>query len=225
MSVLAVVGLAREARIARRAKMIPVISGADGERLTERLEAAIAKHKPSGIVSLGIAGGLAPLLKIGDIIVATHVVHDDERYPCDASWLSVLRHKLPRAIPAILVGHDQIVSHIDGKRRLFAHSGAHAVDMESHIAARLAARHGIPFAAIRTISDAASRGLPPAALLPLKPSGRIRTLSVIRSALGEPSQIPDLMRTGRESGRAFRALSRARKALGLQMGCPYMAKS
>ena len=222
MTVLAVTGLAREARIARRAKAIPVISGADGALLARRLEEAIAKHKPNGIVSFGIAGALAPLLKIGDVIIATHVVHGDERYPADARWLAALRAKLPRAITAILAGHDQIVSHVDGKRRLFALSGAHAVDMESHIAARIAARHGIPFAAIRTISDAANRGLPPAALLPLKPSGRIRTLRVLRSALGEPSQIPDLMRTGRESGRAFRALLRSRNALGLFLGCPHL---
>jgi hopanoid-associated phosphorylase len=222
MTVLAVTGLAREARIARRARTIPVISGADGELLARRLEEAIAGHKPKGIVSFGIAGALAPLLKIGDVIVATHVVHGDERYPADAQWLAALRAKLPRAVPAILAGHDQIVSHVDGKRRLFALSGAHAVDMESHIAARTAHRHGIPFVAIRTISDAANRGLPPAALLPLKPSGRIRTFGVLRSVAGEPSQIPDLLRTGRESGRAFRALLRSRNALGLFLGCPYL---
>ena len=222
MTVLAVVGLAREARIARRAKLIPVISGGDGELLTRRLEEAIAKHKPKGIVSFGIAGALAPLLKIGDVIVATHVVHGDERYATDAQWLAVLRAKLPRATPGIIVGHDQIVSHIDGKRRLLAQSGAHAVDMESHIAARLAARHKIPFAAIRTISDAANRGLPPAALVPLKPSGRIRLGGVLHSVATEPSQIRDLLRTGREAGRAMRALLRSRNVLGLFLGCPYL---
>ena len=222
MTVLAVVGLAREARIARRAKLIPVISGGDGELLARRLEEAIAKHKPRGIVSFGIAGALAPLLKIGDVIVATHVVQGDERYATDAQWLAILRAKLPRATPGILVGHDQIVSHIDGKRRLLALSGAHAVDMESHIAARLAARHGIPFAALRTISDAANRGLPPAALVPLRPSGRIRLGGVLGSIATEPSQIRDLMRTGREAGRALRALLRSRNVLGLFLGCPYL---
>ena len=54
MTVLAVVGLAREARIARRAKLIPVISGGDGELLARRLEEAIAKHHPKGIVSFGM---------------------------------------------------------------------------------------------------------------------------------------------------------------------------
>ena len=222
MTVLAVTGLIREARIARRAKLIPVISGGDGELLTRRLEEAIAKHKPKGIVSFGIAGALAPLLKIGDVIVATHVVHGDERYATDAQWLAILRAKLPRAVPGIVVGHDQIVSHIDGKRRLLALSGAHAVDMESHIAARLAARHGIAFAAIRTISDAANRGLPPAALVPLKPSGRIRVSGVLHSVATEPSQIRDLLRTGREAGRAMRALLRSRNVLGLFLGCPYL---
>ena len=222
MTVLAVTGLIREARIARRAKLIPVISGGDGELLTRRLEEAIVKHKPKGIVSFGIAGALAPLLKIGDVIVATHVVHGDERYATDAQWLAILRAELPRATPGIVVGHDQIVSHIDGKRRLLALSGAHAVDMESHIAARLAARHGIAFAAIRAISDAANRGLPPAALVPLKPSGRIRLGGVMHSVATEPSQIRDLLRTGREAGRAMRALLRSRNVLGLFLGCPYL---
>ena len=222
MTVLAIVGLAREARIARRAKLIPVVSGGDGELLTRRLEEAIVKHKPKGIVSFGIAGALAPLLKIGDVIFATHVVHDDERFATDAQWLAILRTKLPRATPGILVGHDQIVSHFDGKRRLFALSGAHAVDMESHIAARLANRHGIPFVAIRTISDAATRGLPPAALVPLRPSGRIRLGRVLASVATDPGQISDLLTTGREAGRALRALLRCRNALGLGLGCPYL---
>jgi adenosylhomocysteine nucleosidase len=221
MTVLAVTGLAREARIARRAKLTPVISGTDGVLLTARLEEAIAKGA-RGIVSFGIAGALVPLLKIGDVVVATHVVHEDERYPTDPQWTQIIRAKLPRAVPGVIAGHDQIVSHVDGKRRLLALTGAYAVDMESHIAARLAKRRGIPFVAIRTISDAANRGLPPAAQLPLKPSGRIRLGRVLVSVASEPSQIPDLMRTSREAGRALRALLRCRDALGLFLGCPYL---
>lgn len=221
MTVLAVTGLAREARIARRARLTPVISGTDTDLLTARLEEAIAKGA-NGIVSFGIAGALAPLLKIGDVVVATHVVHGEERYPTDPQWTGIIRSRLPRAVPGVIAGHEQIVSHVDGKRRLLSLTGAYAVDMESHIAARLAKRHGIPFVAIRTISDAANRGLPPAAQLPLKPSGRIRLGKVLASVASEPSQIPDLMRTGREAGRALRALLRSRNALGLFLGCPYL---
>ncbi|MGZ5940130.1 MAG: phosphorylase family protein, partial [Rhizomicrobium sp.] len=156
MSVIAVTGLAREARIARGARTVPVIGSGDAQLLTNRLEEAI-RAGAKGIISFGIAGALAPLLRPGDVVIATHVVHGEERYATDPKWTAVLRQKLPRATPAIIVGHGEIVSHVDGKRRLFALSGAHAVDTESHIAARIARRHGIPFAAIRTISDAATR--------------------------------------------------------------------
>ena len=222
MQVIAVTGLAREARIARRAKVAPVIGAGDALLLEARLEEAIAKGA-RGIISFGIAGALAPLLRPGDILIASHVVHGHERYATDAKWTAILRQKLPRATLAIVAGHGGIVSHIDGKRRLFALAGAHAVDTESHIAARLAKRHNIPFVAIRTISDAATRGLPPAALTALKPSGRIRLFGVVKSVASDPLQIPDLLTTGREARKAFGALLRSRNALGLGLGCPYLA--
>jgi hopanoid-associated phosphorylase len=222
MNVIAVTGLAREARIARRARMVPVVGAGDGALLARRLEEAIAAGA-KGIVSFGIAGALAPLLRPGDVVIASHVVHGEERYATDAKWNAVLRQKLPRATTAIIVGHGEIVSHVDGKRRLFAISGAHAVDNESHIAARIARRHKIPFVALRTISDAATRGLPPAALVRLNANGRIRLGGVLRSLVSEPFQIADLLTTGREANKAFAALSRSRDALGLFLGCPYLS--
>jgi len=221
MSVIAVTGLAREAKIAKRLRTVPVIGGGDGQLLANRLEEAI-RAGAKGIVSFGIAGALAPLLQPGDTVIATHVVHGEERYATDPRWTAVLRQKMPYATAAIIVGHGQIVSHIDGKRRLFALSGAHAVDTESHIAARIARRHNIPFAAIRTISDSATRGLPPAALVPVTPAGRVSFARVLGSVASEPRQIPDLVTTGREAARAFRALLRGCDALGLGLGCPYL---
>ena len=220
-TVLAIVGLAREARIAARAKLTPVIGAGNGELLEKRLGWAVAKGA-KGVVSFGIAGALAPLLRIGDTIIATHVVHGDEHYATDPQWSGILREKLPAAQSVVLAGHERIVNHVDGKRRLFALTGAHAVDMESHIAARFAARHGIPFVAVRTISDISTKGLPPAALEPLKENGKPRLTRVFRSVAADPAQIPDLIATGREAGKAFRALLRSRNALGLFLGCPYL---
>ena len=220
MNVIAVTGLAREARIARGARMVCVVGAGDGALLTRRLEEAIAAGA-KGIVSFGIAGALAPLLRPGDVVVGSHVVHGEERYATDTKWTAILRQKLPQATSAIIVGHNEIVSHVDGKRRLFALSGAHAVDTESHIAARIAKRRKVPFVAIRTIADAANRGLPPAALVSLTPNGRIRITGVMRSLAGDPWQIPDLLTTGREASKAFSALARCRDVLGLFLGCPY----
>jgi hopanoid-associated phosphorylase len=221
MTVIAVTGLAKEARIARRAGAVPVIGGGDAALLARRLEEAIAKGA-NGIVSFGIAGALAPLLKAGDIVVATHVVFEVERYATDTRWSAAIRAKLPNAKPVILAGSGEIVSHTGAKKRLFGASGAHGVDMESHIAARIAKSHGIPFVAIRAISDAAHRALPSAALVPLKPNGRVRLSRILVSVAREPLQIGELMTTGRDAGRAFASLLGCLDALGPGLGCPYL---
>ena len=53
-----------------------------------------------------------------------------------------------------------IVAGIADKAQLFARVGAAAVDMESGVVARAAARAGVPFLAIRAIADAANTGIP-----------------------------------------------------------------
>jgi len=97
---------------------------------------------------------------------------------------------------------------------LFESSGADAVDMESHIAALVARESNLPFAALRVISDRADHALPPAALAAMKPNGGIALGRVLKSIALNPAQIPALMRTSRESEKAFKILLRCRDALG-----------
>ncbi len=82
--------------------------------------------------------------------------------------------------------------------------------MESHVAARAAKEHGLPFAALRVVSDAAHRTLPPAARVALQPSGAIDLAGVLRSVIRSPLQIPALLRTAWEAEIAFAALLRCR---------------
>jgi hopanoid-associated phosphorylase len=220
MSVLAVVGLAKEARIAKRAGLKPVIGGGDSRLLAERLEDAA--YGATAVVSFGIAGALAPLLRAGDAIIATHVVAGNEHYTCDAAWSQILRGKLAYSRSAIIAGVDDVVSHIGMKKALFRNTGAHAVDMESHVAARFAEKRGLPIVALRVICDGAQRTLPPAVLEPLKPNGKPRLLAILKSVTHDPSQIPELLQTGREARKAFRALLRCSNLLGRGLGCPYL---
>jgi adenosylhomocysteine nucleosidase len=218
-SVIAVVGLAKEARIAKLNGLGPIIGSGNSQLLAQRLEAA---KGVKAVVSFGIAGSLAPLLRPGDAIVATHVVTENEHYVCDAAWSRVLRSKLAHARSCVVVGSDTAVSHVGMKKALFRSTGAHAVDMESHVAARFAKRHNLPFVVLRVVCDGSERTLPPAALEPLKPNGRPRLLSVLKSVIVEPEQIPELIRTGREASQAFRALLRCCDLLGHRLGCPYL---
>ena len=90
--------------------------------------------------------------------------------------------------------------------------------MESHVAAAFAARHGLPFGAIRIVSDGADHVLPPAAGTAMRPDGSIDVFGVVRSLARDPGQIPALIATARDAAVAFRALGRVRGLLGLSGG-------
>jgi len=218
--VLAVVGLAREARIAKRAGLVPIIGSGNSKLLAQRLQAVVPAV--DAIISFGIAGSLAPLLRVGDAVIATHVVCENKHYACDPAWSRILRTKLPDARSAVIVGVDAPAGHLAAKKELFRMTGAHVVDMESHIAARFAVERGVPFVALRVISDGSDRTLPPAALEPLKSSGKPRLIAVLRSMIREPGQMAELVQTARETNAAFRTLLRCRHLLGVGLGCPYL---
>ncbi|WEJ99566.1 MAG: phosphorylase [Candidatus Sphingomonas phytovorans] len=112
-----------------------------------------------------------------------------------------------------IVGSDTIIASVAEKHTLHTTTNALAVDMESHIAARVAARHGLPFAIVRAISDTADHALPPAALVGMRPDGSMALGAVLASLARNPRQLPALIRTGRDAGRAFSALRRVRDVL------------
>ncbi len=85
--------------------------------------------------------------------------------------------------------------------------------MESHVAARLAALHGLPFAALRVVADPAERSLPPAALVGMRPDGTTDIGAVLRSLGRAPRQLPGLIRTGLDARAAFSALKSSRLEL------------
>ncbi|HUJ46260.1 MAG TPA: hypothetical protein VLV55_03950, partial [Rhizomicrobium sp.] len=89
-----------------------------------------------------------------------------------------------------------------------------------HIVAEIASEQGLPFAALRVITDTASTNLPPAALKAIGPEGKTRVFSVMGSVMAGPGQIPLLVRTGSDARTAFRALLRCRKLLGPGLGFP-----
>jgi len=82
------------------------------------------------------------------------------------------------------------------------------VDLESGAVARVAARHGLPFAAVRAVCDPAGFALPPLALDALDHGGRISPWRVLRSVLRRPGQIPALVALSGHAAEARSALAR-----------------
>jgi adenosylhomocysteine nucleosidase len=215
--IVAVTSLAMEARIAGGAGVSVICS--QGERLAAALESAVERGA-CGIISFGVAGGLAPGLAVGDWIAAAAVMTGQRFFPTDQTWTRSLRERLPKAVHANMLGIDNPAADPERKQSLYAQTGAVAVDMESHIAATIAAAHQIPFAAARVIIDPADRPLPPAALVGLRSDGTADVGAVFRSILQQPSQLPALVRTALDARTAGAALRRGRQMLGPGLGFP-----
>ena len=217
--VVAVTGLIKEARIATGPGVHAIAGGGNAPALAAALERELARGA-GAVMSFGIAGGLAEELVRGTWLVARSIVTPAQRWPCDAAWARSIVERLPEAWTADLAGVDAPVTDPAAKRELHGATGAAAVDTESHIAAAIAAAHGLPFAAFRVVADSVRRSLPPAASVALKPDGNISRGAVLGSLARTPAQLPSLLRTAIDARTAFRALLRGRRLLGPGLAYP-----
>jgi adenosylhomocysteine nucleosidase len=124
-----VCGLPREAGLLRGLGYSVRCEG-PGAANARRAAARLIAEGCDVLVSFGVAGGLDPKLKVGDIV-------RDRIHSADA----------PVTSPA-------------QKARLFRTTGAVAVDMESEAVAEVAREAGVRFAVVRAIVDPAHRSLP-----------------------------------------------------------------
>jgi hopanoid-associated phosphorylase len=219
MAVLCTSGLAAEAKIARAAGFSVVVGAGDRERTRSLVERAV--ERANCLVSFGIAGALAPQLRAGDVVVSAEVVAADCRWRGDENFCRRVGELARRlgAVEGPVFGAPAILPGEAEKRRAWQETGAFAVDLESDVVARIAARAGIPFVVVRAIADAAYRELPPAALIPLSQAGRPRLKSVFASVLKYPRQITPLIGLARETRKALAALAEPAHALhGLVAG-------
>jgi adenosylhomocysteine nucleosidase len=207
--VLIVTGMAQEARIAAGPGMTVICSSSD----PQQLRALLTVFDPTtirGVISFGIAGGLDPTLKSGDVVVATEVLAGDTRWLAGLALNEELIASVGlgnrRVVRGGLAGVEQVVVAQSRKAALRSETGAAAVDMESHIAAAYAAEAGLPFAALRVISDPASRALPALARSAIKPNGEIDLRKVLRGVARNPATLRALVSTGIDFNRALRSL-------------------
>jgi len=205
---IAVVGMVSEAKLLAASGARVIIGGGQARRLEAELEAELARGVP-GVISFGVCGALDPMLGVADVILASAVVTDGQSIPTDPAWLQRLSARVSWAKVGALAARDEMAPDVEAKAQLRRATGALVVDMESHIVAALARRHGVPFVVLRAVSDTAGHTLPEAARVGLGPDGKPDILAVLRSLSAHPSQIPALIRTGRDAGKAHDALRQA----------------
>lgn len=218
-AVLAICGLAGEAKIAAGAGIAAV--AAPPARLSiwlGKLDAAAF----SAVISFGIAGGLDPALKAGDLVLADTVAEAGggrttgrtaaERLARCLDHHGIAAHK------GRLAAAETPVLKPEEKQALGRARDAIAVDTESHLAVRYAAEHGLPFVALRAISDPAGHSLPPLALRAIGPDGRLDFGAILGELMRRPGQIAGLPATGIATARAMRSLRGVRAVLGPGLG-------
>ncbi|KQP12173.1 5'-methylthioadenosine/adenosylhomocysteine nucleosidase [Pseudorhodoferax sp. Leaf267] len=131
------------------------------------------------IVFTGVAGGLGPQVRVGDVVVASAFLQHDmdasplfplhevplygqSRFAADADLRAALVRAARQALPqaavheGLVVSGDRFVSSAAESRALqVALPDAMAVEMEGAAFAQVCHDFGVPFAAVRTISDRA----------------------------------------------------------------------
>lgn len=212
--VFAATGLWAESRIMAAPGVRAVACGGRPDVLAESLRHAITEGAIA-ILSFGIAGGLDSALRPGDLIIASSIVAPDGTViETDPAWRQKITAALaPRCRVGRIAGVTAAVASVHDKAALHASTSALAVDMESHVAAGIAREHGLPFAALRAIADPASRALPAAALVGLRPDGSSDVAAVLRALARSPAQLPSLIRVAIDTRAALGALARCNRNL------------
>jgi len=174
-----------------------------------------------GVVALGVSGvsgGLDPKLEPGDLVLADSIIQESDN-TCQQVWEGnskfveiVYAALMAREIPAyrgtIITAQKPVLS-ARNKQALFTKTNALAADMESYAVATVANNAGLPFFALRTVCDVATRSIPGEIFDCLNQTGRIRLLHLFKTILLKPSLVSDLLRTKRDFAVALATLGRA----------------
>lgn len=191
---------------------LELVVGGMGRERAERAARQLVACGVDGLVSWGVAGGLDPALEAGVVILADAIMlSDGSALSSDAGWRQRLEITLDSRVPTTtvpLLHSDRVLSSVEEKRRSWERWRAAAVDMESAAIAAVAVEFGLPWLAVRVVTDTASTNLPPSVAASGGDDGRLRPAAIARLALS-PRIWPDLVRlagSARAAARSMRLL-------------------
>ena len=164
----------------------------------------------TALVSFGVAGALDESLRSGDLVLPESIYVNGEAIPVTKDWRDQLKQLLSSdltVVDGILAASKEVVSTETAKRELAKETGACAVDMESGAIAEVAANAGIPFIAVRAITDPLKFSPPAALLSAVYPDGSVNGLRLMNLILRGSVGISTLMRLGKGMRKACGTLS------------------
>lgn len=169
---------------------------------------------PSQLLLIGLAGGLDPALRAGDLCLPFRYLRETRDGPA-VPFLEPNDAMYAQAVAALNAaglnwrgGDSLTVNRVSAaaaaKAAQFRQYQAAAVNMEDYWIAQTAARCAVPFLAVRAILDTAGQGLPHY-LLQLADAG---PGSIAKEVAGHPRRIPELARLSWDAARARQSLTK-----------------
>ena len=188
--------------------VVLAIAGDGAARAERSLEALLAAVPCSGVLGIGVAGGLTDDLPVGSLIVASSVVSSEgtEHVPETSCIAAAARYG---ARPARILGATGLAGTAIDKARLRerAGDGPAVVDLESASWAEIASRHGLPWSVLRVVSDAWDEDLPGFLVRAQRADGSVARGRVAFGAIAVPTRIPTLVRLAARVRRASTRLA------------------
>ncbi|HEY7347214.1 MAG TPA: hypothetical protein VH599_02760 [Ktedonobacterales bacterium] len=211
-----------------------VQSGMGRQRAEYALQSVLQRYKPTAVLSLGFCGALAAKLRAGDLVVCSQLLAlltmpSPLRPAPSVGMLNCENHLVKRALHidvprtggltrflmlrrrARPVGGGcltvpSIASHRQVKEWLSWNFTGAVVDMESYWLGSLAQEAGVPFLAVRAVTDPLTESLPPLDGL-VDAFGRTKKRAMSRYLLAHPLVTGELARLGLHTRRAQKSLT------------------
>ena len=184
-------------------EVVAAVAGIGTRAAAAAAERLLDATAPERVVVVGIAGGVGPGARVGDLVVPERVL--------DLATGVAYRPSLLGVTPArgTLATCDALVADPERSAAL-ARAGVIALDMETAAIAAVCERRGVAWSVFRALSDLAGAGPLDTDVLGLAgPDGRPSPRAVLRFLATRPWRLPRLLRLGLDARRAARSAAEA----------------
>lgn len=200
-------------------EIVLAIGGIGQTQASHASQVLLDRFKPRVLISAGFAGALDASLQPGDLILGERLIR------LDGGWSNQHPSEVFFSTPSLMTQAEEAAKalhlpfwrgallSLNGmltesyEKKAAAHSGALAVEMESASAAQAAIRYGLPFLAVRSISDALDQDLGLDFNKGLDGRGRLSYRRILAALLAHPSALPSVWRLKRTVHHARRSLA------------------
>jgi nucleoside phosphorylase len=182
--------------------VVDILQSGQGEENAARVARDAVREGATALLSIGVAGGIAEAVNVGDVVIAESVIAErsGDLYHCSKPWVRDL-HRLICNQQGVHSGRLLSVGDVLNTRQAKSSAASRyqsiACDMESAAIAEVAASAGVHFAAVRVISDAHCDELPQGVAGWVDDSGNARVTPVLKALLSPAHWRPVYMMTAR----------------------------